>query len=86
MKAELLREISLKEAGVRNKMLLGDINGDGRMEMVMVQPDGGIDDRYVPHQVQCLTAFDLEGNVLWASRYAGPSCGKSGIRLSGADL
>ncbi|GGF95272.1 FG-GAP-like repeat-containing protein [Paenibacillus abyssi] len=61
----LLGTINIEEAGLRCKMLLGDINGDGRMEIVMVQPDGGIDDRYVPHQVQCLTAFDLDGNKLW---------------------
>ena len=46
-------------------MLLGDLNGDGRLEMLLVQADGGIDDRYVPHQVCCLTAFDLEGTLLW---------------------
>lgn len=46
-------------------MLVGDINGDGRMELVMVQANGGIDDRYVPHQVQCLTAYDLDGRLLW---------------------
>lgn len=61
----LLGTIDLRAAGHHNKMLLGDINGDGRMEVVLVQPDGGIDDRYIPHQVVCLTAFDLQGSVLW---------------------
>ncbi|WP_406603202.1 hypothetical protein [Neobacillus dielmonensis] len=61
----LLTKIDISEAGFRSKMLIGDLNGDGRMEMLMVQADGGIDDRYVPHQVQCLTSFDLEGNLLW---------------------
>ncbi|WP_233532100.1 hypothetical protein [Paenibacillus alkalitolerans] len=59
-------------------MLLGDIDGDGRMEIVMVQPDGGIDDRYVPHQVQCLTAFDLDGNMLWQQGTPDPNAGKPG--------
>jgi hypothetical protein len=35
------------------------------VEFATFQPDGGIDDRYVPHEAQCLTAFDLYGNILW---------------------
>ena len=61
----LLGRIDLGQAGVRSKMLVGDIDGDGRMELVMVQADGGIDDRYVPHQVICVTAYDLDGRMLW---------------------
>ena len=61
----LLGKLDISQAGFRNKMLLGDLNSDGKMEILMVQPDGGIDDRYVPHQVQCLTAFDLQGNLIW---------------------
>ncbi len=74
----LLRTIDIGIAGVRNKMLLGDISGDGRMDIVMVQPDGGIDDRYVPHQVQCLTAFDLDGNLLWQVGTPDPDAGNPG--------
>lgn len=61
----LLTKVDIRQAGLRNKMLLGDVDGDGRMELVMVQPDGGIDDRYVPHQVQCVTAYNLDGRLLW---------------------
>lgn len=60
-----LGTIDVTKAGKNAKMYLGDINGDGRMEIVMVQPDGGIDNRYVPHQLEAITAFDLEGQVLW---------------------
>lgn len=60
-----LGTIDISEAGARCKMLLGDIDGDGRMEVVMIQADGGIDDRYVPHQVQCATAYSLDGELLW---------------------
>ncbi|RIX49309.1 hypothetical protein D3P08_23240 [Paenibacillus nanensis] len=74
----MLKELNVRTAGVRNKMLLGDLNGDGRMELVMVQPDGGIDDRYVPHQVQCMTAFDLDGNLLWQVGTPDPNCGGPG--------
>jgi hypothetical protein len=73
-----LRSLDISRAGQRNKMLLGDLNGDGRMEIVMVQPDGGIDDRYVPHQVQCLTAYDLEGGLLWQVGTPDPNCGGPG--------
>lgn len=61
----LIGKIDIQAAGPRCKMLLGDLNGDGRMEVLMVHPDNRQDVRYIPHQVQCLTAFDLEGNLLW---------------------
>lgn len=61
----LLAKIDVSRAGRNCIMRLGDLNGDGRMEMLLAQSDGGIDNRYVPHQVQCLTAFDLDGNLLW---------------------
>jgi len=74
----LLGTIDIRAAGVRNKLLLGDLNGDGRMELLMAQPDGGIDDRYVPHQVICLTAFDLDGKLLWQVGKPDAQCGKAG--------
>lgn len=58
-------KIDVSESGIRSKMYVGDLTGDGRMDLLMVQPDGGIDNRYVPHQVQSMTAFDLDGNLLW---------------------
>ncbi|WP_425452278.1 hypothetical protein [Paenibacillus sambharensis] len=76
--AVLLRKLDIRQAGVRCKMLLGDINGDGRMEIVMVQADGGIDDRYVPHQVQCMTAYDLDGGLLWQVGTPDPDAGRPG--------
>ncbi len=76
--AALLKTIDIRRAGLRNKLLLGDLDGDGRMEILMVQPDGGIDDRYVPHQVQCLTAFDLDGSLLWQVGTPDPDCGGPG--------
>jgi hypothetical protein len=65
MEPILLGKIDYSAAGNGCKMLLGDINSDGRMEIVLVQPNGGIDDRYVPHQITCITAFDLTGKMLW---------------------
>lgn len=74
----LLDTINISDAGERTKMLVGDLNGDGRMELLMVQPNGGIDDRYVPHQVQCLTAYDLDGNLLWQVGEANSEAGGPG--------
>jgi hypothetical protein len=47
-------------------MRLGDINGDGRMDIVVGQ---GVDQNslgsYTPQRVAAVTAFDLKGNQLW---------------------
>ncbi|CAH1214245.1 hypothetical protein PAECIP111890_04062 [Paenibacillus sp. JJ-223] len=70
--------VDISQAGLRCKMLLGDLNGDGRLEMLLVQADGGIDDRYVPHQVRCLTAYDLTGELLWQVGSPDPDAGGPG--------
>jgi len=61
----LIGEIDIRKAGPRCKMLIGDLDGDGRMELLLVHPDNRQDVRYIPHQVQCLTAYDLDGRLLW---------------------
>lgn len=61
----LLNEIDISSGGRGHRMLLGDITGDGRIEFVMMQGDKMADDRYIGHEVNCLTAFDIEGNQLW---------------------
>jgi fibronectin type 3 domain-containing protein len=74
----LIKTIDITAAGAGSRMRLGDLNGDGRVEMLLVQPDfmgpevadGKLtgktwNDGYVPHGVQCLTAFDLDGKMLW---------------------
>ena len=76
--AVLLREVDIRAAGPRCKMLLGDLNGDGRMELLLVQPDNRQDVRYIPHQVQCLTAFDLDGRLLWQTGKPDPGAGSQG--------
>lgn len=76
--AVLLEKIDIRAAGPRCKMLLGDLNGDGRMELLLVQPDNRKDVRYIPHQVQCLTAFDLSGNLLWQTGKPDPDPGSHG--------
>ncbi|OAS19004.1 hypothetical protein A8708_27110 [Paenibacillus oryzisoli] len=74
----LLGTLDIRSAGPRCKMLLGDLNGDGRMEMLLVHPDNRQDVRYIPHQVQCLTAFDLEGNLLWQTGKPDANAGSAG--------
>ncbi|MGV2885445.1 MULTISPECIES: hypothetical protein [Paenibacillus] len=70
--------VNISEAGERCKMLLGDLNGDGRLEMLLVQADGGIDDRYIPHQVCCLSAYDLDGTLIWQVGTPDPDAGGLG--------
>ncbi|MDF2937302.1 MAG: hypothetical protein K0Q90_2675 [Paenibacillaceae bacterium] len=70
--------LDIQAAGPRCKLLLGDLNGDGRMELLLVQPDNRQDVRYIPHQVQCLTAYDLTGKLLWQTGKPDPGAGKQG--------
>lgn len=78
METFLLKRIDTSVCGKGCRMWLGDIDGDGRMEIVMVQPDGGFDDRYYPHSVQCATAFNLEGEILWQIGTPDPEVSGSG--------
>ncbi len=55
---------------------IGDINGDGKFEIVIGQPmpQPGA---YTPQQVVCVTAYDLKGNQLWQYGTPGSSHGAS---------
>lgn len=77
MNALELGSIDIRMAG-GGKGLLGDIDGDGRMELVIVQADWDIDDRYVPHQITCVTAFRLTGECMWQVGQPGEKCGNFG--------
>jgi hypothetical protein len=74
----LAGSIDIRAAGPRCRMLAGDLDGDGRMELVLVQPDNRQDVRYFPHQTQCLTAFDLDGRQLWQVGKPDPGAGSAG--------
>lgn len=75
--AKVLGSIDITATG-GGKCLLGDLNGDGRMELVVVQADSDIDDRYVPHQVTCVTAYRLTGEMLWQTGECHQKCGNFG--------
>lgn len=77
----MLKRIDTDVCGKGCRMWLGDLDGDGRMEIVMVQPDCGFDDRYFPHSVVCATAFNLEGDMLWQIGTPDPE-----VKGSGADI
>ena len=55
-------------------MRLGDINGDGKMEIVVAQPtDQTALGDYGPQFAVCVTAYDLKGNQLWQYGKPGPT-------------
>jgi hypothetical protein len=62
----LVSTIDLRGASGCPGLRLGDINGDGRMDIVVGQ---GVDQSslgsYTPQRVAAVTAFDLKGNLLW---------------------
>ncbi|WP_436923169.1 hypothetical protein [Halosimplex amylolyticum] len=72
-----LATLDVGAAGGRPKVLLGDLTGDGRMELLFVQGDD-IDATYDPHQVTSLTAIDLDGEVRWQVGDPDPKGGSHG--------
>ncbi len=57
--------IDISAIGSDAQLRLGDLNGDGRLEIVALQPDSGIDDQFLPHSLSAAIAYTLEGEVLW---------------------
>ena len=62
----LVSTIDLRGASGNPGMRLGDIDGDGRMEIVVGQPvpQSSLDGN-TPQRVVAVTAFDLKGELLW---------------------
>lgn len=77
MDTYLLKEFNYSN-GKGCRMWLGDINGDGLTEIVMVQPDCGFDDRFYPHSVVSAAAYNLNGEKLWQIGTPDPNTDGSG--------
>jgi len=69
-KPKLWRALDTYGFGCGRTMRFGDLNGDGRLELVLVQHlRRHLGDSHA--MVSCLTAIDLDGNFLW--QYGRPS-------------
>lgn len=61
---KLWKTIDLGEFGTGRSVRFGDLTGDGRMNILFAQCQKRVlSDRYA--NISCLTAIDLEGNILW---------------------
>jgi outer membrane protein assembly factor BamB len=66
MEPRLVTTIDTTAAGTGARALLGDVSGDGRLDLVLMQPTYSEDDRYIGRQTQALTAYDIgTGAQLW---------------------
>jgi hypothetical protein len=60
----LVADVDIRAGGPFSRLLVGDLNGDGRFDLLTMQPDVTTDNE-LPHAVVALTAFELDGNQLW---------------------
>lgn len=61
---ELIVSVDISRGGPMTRVMLGDVNGDGQLDIVTVQHDTPSDGDF-PHSVASLTAFRLDGTLLW---------------------
>ncbi|NWG13846.1 MAG: hypothetical protein HXY20_09960 [Acidobacteria bacterium] len=59
----LWKRIATPGFGAARAIRLGDLDGDGRTDLLVVQNIPFFGGNY--HQISCMTALDLDGNVLW---------------------
>ncbi|WP_052352897.1 rhamnogalacturonan lyase family protein [Neobacillus dielmonensis] len=76
----LISKIDISAAGTGNRMRIGDMDGDGRYDLLMVQPAYVKDDARNPRYVAHLAAYDIEGKLLWEQGTVDPR-----VTTSGAD-
>ena len=61
---KLLKKIDLKGCGTGRQLRFGHLLGNGEYQMVMAQCQKRVS-RDAYGTISCLTAFDLDGNILW---------------------
>ena len=70
IRAELINRIDLRDFG-EVSLHTGDIDGDGKIELVFAQGEDAPDRRAstggYPHEktISCVSAIDLDGNIVW---------------------
>ncbi len=57
-------ELDISAAGPWSRILVGDVSGDGRPDIVTIQPVSGVEGS-LPQSVAHLMAFDLDQRQLW---------------------
>jgi rhamnogalacturonan endolyase len=62
---KLWKKISTKDFGTARAMRLGDLNNDGQTDFLLVQNMPYFGGNY--NQITCLTAIDINGNIIWQS-------------------
>ncbi|MGN9911570.1 galactose-binding domain-containing protein [Phytohabitans sp. LJ34] len=65
LEPRLVASVDTSAGGTGARLLMGDVSGDGRLDIVTMQPTYSADDRFIGRQVQALAAFDVEGGLLW---------------------
>jgi hypothetical protein len=70
---EVVSTFDTSAAGGGARPLIGDVSGDGRLDLVMMQPHYVADDRYEGALVAALTAYDIEGEQLWQAGQVDPA-------------
>ncbi|MDO4618096.1 MAG: S-layer homology domain-containing protein [Clostridia bacterium] len=62
---EFSGRIDISNLGKGLDLRLGDINGDGILELLVIGPTSTFDDRFFPHPVCFIAAYSITGEMLW---------------------
>lgn len=62
---EIKKSIDISASGGNCHIRLGDIDGDGRLEIVMIKPSVTADERYFSRQIASATAYNVSGELMW---------------------
>lgn len=62
---KVCKSINIGASGKGCQLRLGDIDGDGRMEFVMVKPNSVPDERYFAHKALAISAYSIDNELLW---------------------